>query len=252
MIKLIINFLLAFTLISFNSSYCQKNKKDTTKVDTTIQDALDFIKANFDQTNKYANNAFGDSFTDYFYTEESYVMNYDYDGDFTYTFVSADQCEITFIETLSSKTKISFSEDNDRPEETPYYSVFGNTNQDTIKIDFSKISRIESDRFSITFVTYNNMDLIEHSGTITRTPPKKRKNDLLRFFKEEEKDLYKKTTKFLKDNKMNYDVYPEQTESYNYKANRFTIQNIEREKCKRLVKAFTFLQQNCGVPKEKF
>lgn len=242
-----------FSFFLINYSYSQtKTKKDTIKDDTTIGDALEFIKHNFDQTSKVAGSAMGNDFLEYFYTDEDYAMNYNYEGTISYTIISAQNCIIKFVETNIGNTKISYSEDEDRPESTPYYSVFGNLNQDTITIDFSKISRIESDRSSITFCSYNNMDLIEHDGRMTKTPPKKRKNDMLRFMKENEKDLYKKTKKYLVENKMNFETYPETVERYSFFSNRFTIQNIEKEKYKRLLKAFTFMQQNCGVPKEKF
>lgn len=253
MIKKIVLFAILCSSLLYNSSFSQnKTKTDTTKESATIDDALEFIKYNFDQTSKVTSSAAGNTFLEYFFNDDDFIMNYSYDGNLTYTIISADNCILKFVETNSGNSKISYSEDEDKPEETPYYSVFGNVNQDTITIDFSKISRIESDRSSITFCTYNNMDLIEHTGRITKTPPKKRKNDMLRFMKEYEEDLYKKTKKFLVDNKINYDVYPESFENYSYYSNRFTIQNIEREKFKRLLKAFTFMQQNCGVPKEKF
>lgn len=250
MTKYIILFVLLSQFFFINTSFSQGSKgHDST---TTIQDALDFIKANFEQKNKAFNTPVSNAFTDYFYTREDYVMNYDYDGAYTYEVVSANNCVITIVETLASNTKISYSEDDEKPESTPIYSVFGYLSQDTVRIDFSKISRVESDRSSISFYTFNNMNLIEHNGRITQTPPKKRKNDLLTFFKEEDDELYKKTKKFLKDNKFNYDVFPDKVETISYTANKFTVQNIDRERCKRLAKAFTFLQQNCGVPKEKF
>ena len=111
---------------------------------------------------------------------------------------------------------------------------------------------MESGSTSITFISYNNMDLITHNGRITKTPPKKRKNDVVKYLRSEDEDLYKQLKKFLGKNDINYTVYPDKTEHFDSTESRFTLSNIDRERCKRLVKAFDFLQKNCGVPKEKF
>lgn len=245
MIKIFIVLIITGFLIFHNTSYCQ----DST---TTIQDALDFISINLNHSSAASNASDRNNFDNLFYTDESYVMNYDFEGQIFYSVISVDGCVVSIMEKTKNKTKISFSEDSDNPEEIAASSVFENINTDTIVIDFSKISRIESNKTSITFHAFNNANLIEHKGTIVKTPPKKRKNDLLNFLKENEEKLYFKTRKYLKSNGMNYETYPSKTESYSFSNSKFVIQNIEREKCKRLLKAFSFLRDNCSTLEEKF
>ena len=245
MIKFIIVIIITGFLNFNNTSYCQ----DST---TTIQDALDFISINLNHSSATSNTSGINNFENLFSTDESYVMNYEFEGQISYSVISVNGCVVSLAEKTDSKTKISFSEDADNPEEIAASSVFGNINTDTIVIDFSKISRIESNKTSITFHAFNNANLIEHRGTIVKTPPKKRKNDLLNFLKENEKELYFKTRKYLKSNGMNYESYPSMVESYSFSNSKYIIQNIEREKCNRLLKAFSFLRDNCGAPEEKF
>lgn len=243
--KNLILFVILLAMYSFNTAYSQ----DST---TTKQDALDFIKTNLNQSNKSSEVDASSSFYDIFDDENSIYMDYNFSGETSYTLVSAVSCVIKLVETTTGNTKITFSEKNEKPENSPIYSKFKYLKQDTVIIDFSKISRMESTSTSITFISYNNKELIKHSGRITQTPPKKRKNDLISFLLEEEEDMYKQLKKFLVKNKINYTLYPEKTENFSSSESRFTLSNIDRERCKRLVKAFDFLQKNCGVPKEKF
>ena len=79
---------------------------------------------------------------------------------------------------------------------------------------------------------------------------------LLKPIREEklESDLekYEKLKKFFEKNNINYSVYPVKTEHFESSDIQFTLNNIDKEKCKRLAKAFEYLQKNCGVPNEKF
>ena len=238
-------FTILLAIISYNTAYCQ----DTT---TTKQDALDFIKTNLDQSNNTSAGDASNSFYDIFNDENSIYMDYRYSGETSYSLVSAKSCIITLVETTTGNTKISYSDNDDPPADSPIYSKFKYLKQDTVTIDFSKISRMESSSTSITFISYYNKDLITHTGQITQTPPKKRKNDMISFLRSEEEDLYKQLKRFLVKNDINYTVSPEKTEHFDSSESRFTLSNIDRERCKRLVKAFDFLQKNCGVLKEKF
>lgn len=241
--KILFLSVILLAIISYNTAYCQ---------DTTKQDALDFIKTNLDQNNNTSAGDASISFYDIFNDENSIYMDYKYSGETSYTLVSAQSCIIKLVETTTGNTKITFVEKKQNPEDSKIYSKFKYLKQDTVTIDFSKISRMESSSTSITFISYNNKDLITHNGRITQTPPKKRNNDLISFLREEEEDLYKQLKKFLTKNDINYTVSPEKTEHFDSSESRFTLSNIDRERCKRLVKAFDFLQKNCGVPKEKF
>ncbi len=239
-------FVILFVIIT--CFYCNKSFSQ----DTTVQDAVEFIKINLNQGGKSFNKTASTNFDEIFNSDESQGMNYDYDGDFNYSVFSTDYCKITIVERITGKTRISFAPDGENPDEATLYSNFGYLNVDTITIDFSKISRIESDKSSITVVTYNNINSISHNGQTTLTPPKKRTNDLIRDFKENEDVLYQKLKRFMKENNLNYSDYPDKIEKFNYSTNRFIFYNLDKEKNTRLLKAFNFLQKNCGAPGEKF
>lgn len=232
-------------LFSFNTVYCQDSS-------TTKQDALDFIKSNLDQSKNSSAKDASVSFYEIFNGEDFRYMDYSFSGQTSYTVISAKSCIIELVETTSGNSKISFSEYDENPVDSRIYSKFEYLKQDTITIDFSKISKIESGKTSITFVSYNDKELIKHNYLITQTPSKKRKNDLVSVLKSEEEELYKKLKKFFDKNNINYNVYPVKTEHSESSDIKFTLNNIDKEKCKRLVKAFDFLQKNCGVPDEKF
>lgn len=241
----LILFFIELALFSHNTVYCQ----DTS---ATKQEALDFIKNNLDQTINSSPADASVSFYEIFNGEDFRYMDYSFSGQTSYTVISAQSCIIQIVETTSGNSKISFSEYNENPEDSKIYSKFEYLKQDTVTIDFSKISKIESGISSITFISYENEDLIKHNYLITQTPSKKRKNDLVSVLKSEEEELYKKLKKFFEKNDINYKVYPVKTEHSETSDNKFTLNNIDKEKCRRLVKAFEFLRKNCGVPKEKF
>lgn len=245
MIRFLFLLVIQVALFSYNTAY----SKDST---TTKQDALDFIKNNLDQSKNYSAADASVSFYEIFNGEDFQYMDYSFSGQTSYTVVSAQSCIIKILETTTGDAKISFAEYNENPEDSKIYSKFEYLKQDTITIDFSKISKIESAYTSITFNSYNDKDLIKHNGLITQTPSKKRKNDVINILKSEEEDLYKKLKKFFEKNNINYKVYPSKTEHFESSDTKFTLSNIDKEKCKRLVKAFEFLQKNCGVPDEKF
>ncbi|MEO8666359.1 MAG: hypothetical protein ABI462_12770, partial [Ignavibacteria bacterium] len=151
--KFVILFVILSTALSFNSSFSQ---------DTTVQEAAEFIKINLNHSGKSVNKTTGNSFDEIFSSDESEGMNYEFTGDFSFSVISTGYCKITLVESSASKTRISFSPDGESPDETPIYSNFGYLNEDTITIDFSKISRIESDKSTITVITYNNINSILH------------------------------------------------------------------------------------------
>lgn len=249
--------ILTFIMATFfcEATYGQKKGVTDTKpkVDTTVKDAMDFITTNLNQTTNAKDLDDEDNFEDIFDDDNDYGLDYDYKGEYKYTVLSSTQCSITLLETTTGKTKITFYEDEDEIEISPIYSNFLYVNVDTVRIDFSKIARVEIDRSnSISLVTYNNMNTIQHSGQITRTPATKRKNDMVKYVKENEEDIYKKLRKYLKDNKINYEQYPSSVENYDFMSNKFTFRNLDKEISKRLIKALNFLQKNCGGTKEKF
>ena len=238
-------FVIQLALFSHNTVYCQDSS-------TTKQDALDFIKNNLDQSKRSSAADASVSFYEIFNGEDFRYMDYSFSGETSYTVISAQSCIIKLVETTTGKSKISFSEYDENPVDSKINSNFEYLKQDTITIDFSKISKIESGKTSITFVSYNDKEFIKHNYQITQTPSKKRKNDLVRVLKDEEEDLYKKLKKFFEKNNINYSVYPVKTEHFESSDIQFTLNNIDKEKCKRLAKAFEYLQKNCGVPNEKF
>lgn len=251
--KKIVLLLFIQLCLVFNIAFPQKkNTKDTTLQNATVKDAMDFVAANINMKFKAYNTEVSNSFDETFATERDYSMAYNYEGEYEYNVVFANNCVIRFVETLTGKTRISFADNEEDQDETPYYSNFGYLKHDTIDIRFANIARVEAGKTSITLYTYNNMNLIDHSGTVTQTPPSKRKNDLIKFLKDEEEDVYKKFRKFLKKHEINYSVYPNEVKNFKNKSNSFTFSNLDKELCKRLAKAFTFLQQNCGAKKEKF
>lgn len=243
--KILFLFVIQLAAFSYNTAYSQ----DST---TTVYDALEFIKTNLNQSSKTNNSSASNNFYEIFSDENSSYMNYSYSEQTSYSVISAETCIIKFVETITGNTRISFTEEDENPDDPRIYSNFKYLKQDTITIDFSKISKIESGTLSITFISFNNNNLIEHSGQITQTPPKKRKNDLIGFLKSDEEDLYKKLKKFLVKNNINYNVTPHKTERFNSLTSRYTLSNLDKERCRRLIKAFDFLQKQCGAPKEKF
>lgn len=243
--KIFLLFAVQLAVLSYNTAFSQ----DTA---TTLNDALDFIKTNLNQSSNTNSLGASSNFYEIFSDKYSSNMNYSYSEQTSYTVISAESCIIKLVESITGNTRISYTEDDENPDEPRLYSDFIYLKQDTVTVDFSKISKIESGTSSITFISYNNNDLIEHKGQITQTPPKKRKNDLVSFLKSEEEDLYIKLKKFLVKNNINYTVSPQKTERFNTLSSRFTLNNIDREKCRRLIKAFNFVQKKCGAPKEKF
>ncbi|HMQ69989.1 MAG TPA: hypothetical protein PKA90_13465 [Ignavibacteria bacterium] len=238
-------FIIQLASFSYNTVYCQNSS-------ITKQDALDFIKNNLDHSNNSSDADASVSFYEIFNGEDFRYMDYSFKGQTSYTVISAQSCIIKLVETTSGNSKISYAEFDENPEDSRIYSKFEYLKQDTITIDFSKISKIESGKTSITFVSYDNKDLIKHNYLITQIPPKKRENDLIRVLKSEEEDMYKKLKKFFEINNINYTVYPVKTEHFDSSDTAFTLSNIDKDRCKKLAKAFEFLQKNCGVPDEKF
>lgn len=238
-------FVIQLALFSYNNVYSQNST-------ITKQDALDFIRNNLDQTKNSSAADASVSFYEIFNGEDFRYMDYSFSGQTSYTVISAQSCIVKLVETTTGNSKISYSEFDENPVDSRIYSKYEYLKQDTITIDFSKISKIESGKYSITFISYDNKDLIKHNCLITQTPSKKRENDIVSVLKSEEEDMYKKLKKFFEENDINYNQYPSKTEHVESSDDKFTLSNIDKEKCKRLTKAFEFLQKNCGVPDEKF